>query len=282
MRGLLWLLRHLSPESAAKIAGNLFNLLGPLTKKRQTIIKNLSIAFPEKSSKDIKKLSRRVFYYLGIVFAELVHTKKIGDEADKRLEFVVTKGTVIKRNHPYVFASAHVGGWQYSSFIAEHYNVPGSVIYAPESNPYLQPVFLALRNAAPVNMIPRDNIMRHLMRELSAKRCIGLTVDTRLDQGKPVPFFGKDALTNIAPAHLALRYQCDLIPIQVERLPHMRYRIHIGKPLKPNNPHADKEQQALDMTHQLNVLFEQWIKETPEQWMCLKRRWPKEKDHDNG
>jgi KDO2-lipid IV(A) lauroyltransferase len=55
-----------------------------------------------------------------------------------------------------------------------------------------------------------------------------------------------------------------------------RFRITAYPPVVADDPAASVAEQAADMTAKLNVLFEQWIREAPGEWLCLARRWPKE------
>jgi KDO2-lipid IV(A) lauroyltransferase len=91
-----------------------------------------------------------------------------------------------------------------------------------------------------------------------------------------IPFFGVHAPTNTVPARLALKFGADLVPSRTERLPGMRYRVTFYDPIAPDDPGAPKEQQILQMSRRLNEYFESWITETPEQWMCMSRRWPRD------
>ena len=100
-------------------------------------------------------------------------------------------------------------------------------------------------------------------------------MDTRPDAGKLIPFFGREALTSTSPAGLALRTGSVLLPGRGERLPGGRYRITIYDPLASPIPDAPVKEQAVALTEMMHAYFEQWIAEYPEQWICLKRRWPK-------
>jgi KDO2-lipid IV(A) lauroyltransferase len=102
-----------------------------------------------------------------------------------------------------------------------------------------------------------------------------MAMDTRLDSGKMVPFFGREALTSTAAAGLALRTGAALVVARAERLPKGRYRITMYEPLTSPNPDAPQKEQVLALTAEINRYFEEWIREYPEQWICLKRRWPK-------
>jgi KDO2-lipid IV(A) lauroyltransferase len=84
-------------------------------------------------------------------------------------------------------------------------------------------------------------------------------------------------LTTITPARLALRFDCELIPVQVQRLQGARFRIIFHPAVKADDETADNHTKALQMTHKINILFEGWIRERPQEWICSNRRWPKDR-----
>jgi KDO2-lipid IV(A) lauroyltransferase len=100
-------------------------------------------------------------------------------------------------------------------------------------------------------------------------------MDRRVDDGAPIRFFGHDKTSTLLPAKLALKHHCDLVPIQVERLQDARYRVTFHPPVRPSNPGADETARATDMIQQVHTLFEDWIRQRPEDWFCSKRLWPK-------
>ncbi len=255
-----------------------FKTFAGFTSRINTVQKNLRLAFSDKTEQEIQQLSRETFHSLGLALSELLHMRAVWEQRDQRLEFSVAQESeeVFGGDRPIVFVTAHTQAWQFTNFLAARFCLHVSIIYAPESNPYLKEFFLRLRNAFPTSLVSRDGGIRTLARELKNGHSIGLAVDTRLDGAEMIPLFGIEAPTNTTPARLALRYQCALIPVHVVRLPNYRYRICVDKPILPDNPTASSTEQAIDMTCQLNRKFEQWIREAPGQWICLKRRWPKE------
>ena len=100
-------------------------------------------------------------------------------------------------------------------------------------------------------------------------------MDHRDDSGIPLPFFGMDKMTTLIPARLALRHKCDLIPVRVKRLADVRFRLSVFSPVRPDPTVASAKDQAVLMMAEVNAMFEQWIRERPEQWLCTKRAWPK-------
>ena len=276
-RSIFWILRRLSLERAGSIAAAAFGLVGPHTDKARKAEANLAIAFPESTPEWRKQTVRQIFRNLGVSAVELVKMGQIWEQRAQRLEFVLQPGA---RKHledggATVFVCAHVGPWQITNLIGRQCGLTVSTIFARESNPVMRDLMAELREPFGVKWIPSDAGARPLVRELSAGDCIGMAMDTRLDTGKLIPFFGRDALTNTSAAGLALRTGAALLPIRSERLPGGRFRVTVYDPIAPENPDNPSKELATELTARINDLFESWIRANPEQWICLKRRWPK-------
>lgn len=274
---IFWLMRRLSLEQASRLSAFAFGLLGPHGDKADKARTNLAIAFPDASQEWREHTARQIFRYLGISAAELIKLEEIWQQRQQRLEWEIAPGAarVIERKGAAVFVSAHVGAWQVANLLSLEYGLTISTIYAPESNETLANTMLDLRESFGVGLISSEAGVRPLMKELAAGHSIGMAMDTRLDTGKLLPYFGRDALTNTTPARLALRSGAALLPIRCVRLPGSRFRICVYDPLVSQQPDAPVDEQAAEMTVQINRYFEEWIREYPEQWICLKRRWPK-------
>jgi len=238
---------------------------------------NLQVVFPNAPPESLEATTQASFRNVGVAMAELANVNRIWKQRTKRIEFNLLPGAVIPSSEDRtVFVTGHIGAWQLTPLIGRQYDVVLPTIYAPEQNPYVDGQLRRLRRAFGSPLISRDGGLRALMRSLDRGESMGVTVDTRLDSGEPIPFFGEDAMTNTAPSRLALRYGCDLVPIIAERLPGSRFRINVHPPVRPRNTQASSAEQARDMSAQINALFESWIADRPDQWLCLKRRWPKQ------
>jgi KDO2-lipid IV(A) lauroyltransferase len=277
LQGLFWCVQRLRPEHATRIAGALFAAVGPFTEKARKAERNLAVAFPERDAAWRRRTVRGIFRSLGEAAAELIKMERIWQERDERLEFAWSPAAKahVDAGGATVFVSAHVGAWQLTNLIARERGLRVSTVYAPESNPLLHDAVQDLRRAFGVQLVPTEAGVRPLIRELKAGHSVGLATDTRLNTGELLPFFGREALTNTTAARLALRTGAALIPVHCLRLGGARYRIVILDPLQPRDPAADPEAQALDLSRQINAQFEDWIRATPAEWICLKRRWPK-------
>src|SRR5262245_10234750 len=274
----MWVLRRLPLQAAMGLARVMFATFGPFTQVARRVRRNLVVAFPERSDGERHKFEREIFGNLGVTLAELAQLDKIWADRKRRFEFVASPEIEFLRekNRPAVLVTAHVSAYTLTNFVAGNYDFPLTMLYLPESNPQVRELILGLYGALPVTLRSRDNSMRALLTALSEGHTVGLACDVRMDAGEPLPFFGHDMLANTVPARLALRYNCELIATRAERLPGNRYRITMLPPVRPTDPAASDVEQARDMTRQLNKTFEEWIRATPGEWMCLARRWPKE------
>jgi KDO2-lipid IV(A) lauroyltransferase len=276
-RRFFWLMRKLRLERALQLSALIFGATGSHSDKAEKARENLAIAFPDSSREWRKRTARQIFRHLGYSAAELIKLERIWEERDQRIEFVLEpearKHMESKRTT--IFVTAHVGAWQVASLVTRKFGFDISAIYAPESNPVINELMQGLRQSFGESLIPANAGPRPLMQALKEGRSIIMAMDTRPETGKLIPFFGKDALTNTSAAGLALRTGSALVVARAERLPGARYRITVYDPLTSPIPDAPVKQQAVAMTEIVHGYFEEWIREYPEQWVCLKRRWPK-------
>lgn len=268
----------LPPDRASAAGRRLFRAIGPRFDKTRKFRTNLALAFPERSPAEIETLIREVWGNIGAVLAEYPHLKTIRTATSPpRLETVIRGDSAVFRpgGGPAVFVATHLANWEVPAAAVRRLDIPLSVIYTPLQNPWLNRFLYRARTRMGCGLIAREGAMRGLMQALGKGRSVGLLVDQRVESGEPVPFFGIDKLTSTTPARLALRYQCDLIPIQVERIRNARFRVIFHEPVTPPADAADDQQKILGMTRALNRLFETWITAAPHDWLCSKRLWPK-------
>lgn len=271
--------RSMSPDRASAMGNRLMRAMGPRLDKTRIIRRNLELAFPEKRTAEIEALIPEIWGNLGAILAEYPHLGTICcSEAESRLE-IVRKGDagVFRQNGaPAIFVAAHLANWEIAPGAVVWQGIPLTGIYTPIQNPYFDRMLYRSREALRCGMVRREGALRQLIKELKKGVSVGLIVDQRVDSGEPVPFFGRDMLTSTTPAQLALRFNAELIPVQVQRRNGARFRVIFHEPILPANPNLDEHQKLLQMTRKINELFESWIRERPHEWLCSKRRWAKE------
>lgn len=278
--GLFWgICARLSPDAASGLGRRLLRTIGPRLQKSGYMERNLSVAFPDLTDAERRALLRQVWANMGAVLGEYPHLERLAHtafDAHFEIDDQLGVGPYQVAGKQGIFVSAHFGNWETAAGAAAHLGVPLTVVYTPINNPYIDRKLKTYREGLGCELLDRDTSLPHLIKNLSRGRSLGLVVDHRDDGGVPVPFFGYDKLSTVIPARLALRHGCDLIPARVERLNGAHFRFTLFPPVKPNPELATAKAQAEQMTADLNAIFEQWIRERPQQWLCTKRAWAKQ------
>lgn len=279
-----WLLRQLwssvrvlGCDRASASGGWLFERVGPRLAKNRHVLANLAIALPDRSETERTEIARKVWHETGRVVAEFPHLDLIcGKEADERLEIVdhFGLGPIQEHQAAGVFVTAHFGNWELAAGVCRKIPFDLAVLHTNFANPAIEDLLMAHRQALGCHFIPRQHGARGMIKALQAKRSVGVVMDQRYDDGELVPFFGKPAPTGTAAAAIAIKMGVPLAPVKVERTQGAHYRITFFPPIEPDTS-LPRSEQARAMTRQVLAEFESWIRERPELWMCLKRRWPK-------
>jgi KDO2-lipid IV(A) lauroyltransferase len=115
---------------------------------------------------------------------------------------------------------------------------------------------------------------RAALTHLQAGGSLGLLVDQKMNDGIAVPFFGRAAMTAPAIAQFALRFDAPILPVHVVRLGPARFRMICEPPLNIART-GDKKTDTYAILLAVNTTLERWIREQPESWLWLHRRWPR-------
>jgi Kdo2-lipid IVA lauroyltransferase/acyltransferase len=146
-------------------------------------------------------------------------------------------------------------------------------IYRALNNP-LMDLMIARFRGDRGEFIPKGAIAaRRAIAALRHGTRLGLLADQKMNDGIPVPFFGRLAMTAPALAVLALPFDCDVLPLRVERLNGARFRVTVFPPLPLPSSGEPRAVAAAPMAR-VNATLEEWIRDRPEQWLWMRCRWP--------
>ena len=109
---------------------------------------------------------------------------------------------------------------------------------------------------------------RDIVKNLKEGRSIALMIDQRVREGEKIPFFKHLATTTTIPAQLITKYDCDVVPIYIERNKKNCFKMYISKPIK-----LDKSKTINQITLYLNNILEKMILKNVDQWIWSHDRW---------
>lgn len=273
-----WLARRLPIDTASRFGSRVGAWVGPKMKAKTAIYRaNLALAFPELDDRELDALVTEAWGQAGRVLGEYPHLETILRDSDRiQIEIREPIATYTDPSKPCVIVTAHQSNWEVACSAMAKMGIPNASLYSPPTNPLLDRVLLESRQALNCQLLPRDNSARSLMRALKEGRTAAMVMDRRVDDGKPIRFFGHDKTSTILPAKLALKNNCELVPVQIVRLQDAHYRVIFHPPIQPAEPEADDTAKAVDMIQQVHMQFEDWIRQHPAHWFCTKRLWPKD------
>lgn len=277
VRALFALLRLIPLQTASAIGGAIARTIGPHIGVTRRARKNLQRAFPEKPPEEIERIISEVWDNLGRVVAEYPHLSRI--RAFSPDAVIEVRGTEIveaarARGKPIIFFAGHLGNWEVSAIAAKAFGVPLHLIYRPANNPAVEQIYREGRGGIAAGLIPKGaEGARQAVRVLREGQQLGILIDQKMNDGIPVPFFGRDAMTAPALARLAFKFDCTVLPTQVERLRGARFRLTVHPPL-PLEQSGDLQRDTLHLMTRANAMLESWIRQRPGQWLWLHRRWP--------
>ena len=274
---LLALLGMLPVGWASAVGGALGALIGPMLPVHRQGLDNIARALPTMPAAEVRRCARRMWRHLGRVAAEYPHLHRFSVNATGgRIELVGRAHLdEAKRSATGgIFFSGHIGNWEIAALAPEQNEIPLTTIYRAANNPIVDRMISRFRGAVTQQRVPKGHQgTRELVRALGAGKHVALLVDQKMNTGIPVPFFGRDAMTGPAVATFALRYDCPVWPIRVERLDGASFRITVFPKLAiPQEGTRDERIRAITVS--INRTLEDWVRERPEQWLWLHRRWP--------
>jgi KDO2-lipid IV(A) lauroyltransferase len=172
-----------------------------------------------------------------------------------------------------MFCSGHLGNWELAAMIAPWFGLDMRVIYRAANNPYVDRLIQRCRRPVACDFMAKGVRAAHGIAD-TMKRAgvIGLLADQKTNSGIAANFLGRPAMTAPMPAMCALKYACQIFPIRVERLGGARFRVTVHEPLA-FTPTGDRRADVLALTDALNATIEGWIRQRPEQWLWLHKRW---------
>lgn len=271
------LLRALPIDWASAFGGWLFRMLGPLTPAHRTASSNIRLAFPKLDEQEHARLLNAQWDNVGRAFAEFPLMDRIRPSTGRvevingeRLAEIRDKGEAV------VFISGHFANWEVMPATIVESGVDCLMTYRAMNNPLIDKRVKDGRAAYGVQLFaPKGEATRDLMSALSGGQSVALMNDQKFNAGLALPFFGHTAHTAPGPSRLALRYDAPLQTMTVERTRGARYRVVVHEPIHLEQT-GDRQLDIETAVRRVNAWVEERVRERPQEWFWVHKRWPKE------
>ena len=275
--GFLGLLRLLPARFATDLAERVGRTLAPVLPRSRLAAANMARAFPERSADEIGAWVRGVWGNTTRMVGEFVFLDTLlADEAgDRRVEVVGEEhlDALAARGGPAIMFTGHTGNWELLPLLAASKRLRISVLFRPLNNRYLGNDLLAARGLGSEHLVAsRAGAAATLSRVLREGGVVGLLTDQWFRRGVPVTFMGRQTRANPLAAKLARSHDAPIYPARCVRLPGGRFRLEVSPPLDPPRDAGG----AIDVaatTQAITDVVEGWVREHPDQWLWLHRRW---------
>lgn len=272
--------RFIGYDLSVKIGGSLTRLAGPFLKAHRYMMNNLLLVFPEKTDAERRYIAQMAWDNLGRVGAEYAHLEHIVDLDPHTLK--TQRGEIIGFEYlealrddrkPGIIFSAHTGNWEFLAVAAARLGLNTTSMFREPNDPIMARLVYEIRSKTMGTLqSARPGAAFRIMEQLEDGSHLAMLIDQHFTKGVVVPFMGIPALTNPILAKLVQKLECPVHGARMIRLPKNRFRIELTPPLdfeRDENGYIDIDKATAQMTS----LIESWVREYPEQWLWMHRRW---------
>lgn len=280
---LLRTTRYFDPVKTANFFGRTAHFIGRRLREDRIGRENLKAAFPEKSPEEIETILAGVWDNLGRMGAEFAHLDHIWDydpahpEKPSRVEFDRRSAELFDRlrddGKPALFFASHLGNWELPALAAVAHGLDAAILYRRPNSESADRAIERIRAVKMGTLIPAGrNAPLRLAEALQKGQHVAMLVDQYMTGGVEVTFFGRKTRANPLLARLLRQVECPIHGVRIIRLPNHRFRAELSEEVKPVRD-ASGQIDVQGTMQAVTEVVEGWIREYPDQWLWLHRRW---------
>ena len=258
---------------ASNLSSNLLKFFGPFFRSRELIETNILKAFPNIGSNEIDKIINNMWGNYGRILSEYVFLKDFRkSKYQDNIEIIGQDilENIKKSKKPVIFISGHFNNFELMAMHIEKSGINLATLYRPLNNKFLNFIMEKIRKKYICKEQIKKGIAgtRQLLSYFKKDFSIALMVDQRVSQGPRLDFFKQGAHTTTIPAQFVKKFNCKIVPIYIERINGVNFRLTINEPISYSN-----DQSTEDITFALNRIIEKMIIKNPDQWIWSHNRW---------
>ena len=263
----------LGVKFSSNLSGKIFEKIGPFFRSKRIIQSNIKRAFPNTNLENIEKISKSMWNNYGRIFAEYIFIKDFRSgnlSSNIEIDGEEILEEINKSKKQVVFVSGHLSNFELMAMCIEKSGIKLSAIYRPLNNIFLNKIMERIRKKYICKNQIKKGIggLKQLINLKKKNYSTALMIDQRVSEGILSNFFNEKALTTTIPAQLIKKFNIAVVPIYIERIEGINFRIKVNNPI--NFP---QETSIQNITDELNQILEKMIYKNPNQWIWSHNRW---------
>ena len=281
--GFLGAIKRLDRRRSADFAGALMRRIGPFLPEHRVGRDNLRAAFPQKSEDEIEKILAGVWDNLGRIAVEFAHLdefciadfgRQTPDVITYSLETKERYDSMAASGHAILGFAAHLANWELPAVVAKTLGTNAAILYRRPNIAAVSDIIIKMREPLMGELIPNGLAAPLQMARLARSGAhVGMLVDQHYTKGVEVIFFGRRCMANPLIAQLARQTGCPIHGLRVIRNPDGNsFVAEITEAVVPARD-AEGEIDLAGTMQAITSVVEGWVREYPEQWLWLHRRW---------
>ena len=272
--GIFFLIfKFLGLKISSFFGGILGNIFGPLFRSKKLIQSNILKALPNLNEIQIKNITHKMWNNYGRILSEYMFIKKFREKKFHKNIIIEGQDILEKIKYekkPVIFISGHFNNFELMAMQIEMSGIDLATIYRPLNNIFINVIMEKIRK----KYICKNQIkkgmqgMRKLLSMFKNGTSVALMIDQRVSEGIKSNFFGTKAYTTTIPAQFVKKFNCKIVPIYIERVLGINFKINVEKPIE-----YQKDDSLEKITQDLNLRLEKMILKNPSQWIWSHNRW---------
>lgn len=281
--GALSAVKRMDRKRTANFAGALMRRLGPLFPEHRLGRANLRAAFADKSAPEIEQILGGVWDNLGRIAVEFAHLDEFSVAGSGPLtpdvityapETAERYRRLVQSGKPVLCFAAHLANWELPAVAGKLLGARTALLYRRPNIRPISDLIVRLREPLMGELVPTGLAAPvQLARLLQSGAHVGMLADQHFTRGVEVIFFGRRCIANPLIALLARQTGCPIHGVRVVRQPDGNsFSGEITDAVEPVRDAAGHVDIAGTM-QAVTAVIEGWVREHPEQWLWLHRRW---------
>ena len=263
----------LGPNLSSRLSGKIFEKIGPFFRSKRIIHSNIKRVYPNINMKQITNITNLMWNNYGKVFAEFMFMHEFRSGKLSQNTEIVGQNILenIKSNNKQViFVSGHFSNFELMAMHLEKSGINLCAIYRPLNNIFLNKFMERIRKKYICKNQIKKGIggLKKLISFKNKNLSTALMIDQRVSEGILSNFFNEKALTTTIPAQLVKKFNIPIVPIYIERVDGLKFKIYINEPVS-----FSKETSIKTITDELNKILEKMVIRKPDQWIWSHNRW---------